>query len=179
MPGVHRFYSSLSMRRTTLSTAIGPCDCALPRYRDVLAACKMILAAGKTGPLDVPTKEAHQSRATRMMRFVPQRILWPFVLDTPIGVLFCTYAVCKMHFTALSCCLSMPLATKPVGICNPVRNVLCHIGCHDFAQNVSGGVTNPAAPISIPRHASLSCPAKYRNFTGHTSIATWKNCYIV
>jgi hypothetical protein len=26
----------------------------------------------------VPTKEAHQLRTTRMMRFVPQRILWPW-----------------------------------------------------------------------------------------------------
>ena len=34
---------------------------------------------------------------------------------------------------------------KPDGICNPVRNVLCHIGCSDSAQNVSDGVTNPVA----------------------------------
>ena len=34
---------------------------------------------------------------------------------------------------------------KPDGICNPVRNVLCHIGCRDYSQNVSGGVANPAA----------------------------------
>ena len=40
------------------------------------------------------------------------------------------------------------LRPKPDGICNPVRNVLCQIGCRDFAQNVSGGITNPAAPIS-------------------------------
>ena len=31
---------------------------------------------------DVPTKEAQQ-RATRMMRFVPQRILWPLILNGP------------------------------------------------------------------------------------------------
>ena len=50
---------------------------------------------------------------------------------------------------------------KPDGICNPVRNVLCHIGCRDFAQNVSGGVTNPAAlrywTEVFERHVNLQC----------------------
>ena len=34
---------------------------------------------------------------------------------------------------------------QPDGIFYPIRNVLCHIGCRDLAQNVSSGVTNPAA----------------------------------
>jgi hypothetical protein len=38
---------------------------------------------------------------------------------------------------------------KPVRICNPVRNFLCHVGCRDFAQSVSGGVANPAALRSL------------------------------
>jgi len=35
--------------------------------------------------------------------------------------------------------------TTPDGICNPVRNVLYLPGSRGFAQNLSGGVTNPAA----------------------------------
>ena len=35
--------------------------------------------------------------------------------------------------------------TTPDGICNPVRNVLYLPVCRGFAQNLSGGVTNPAA----------------------------------
>jgi hypothetical protein len=33
----------------------------------------------------------------------------------------------------------------PNGICNPVRNDLCHVVHRGFAQNLSGGVANPAA----------------------------------
>ena len=50
------------------------------------------------------------------------------------------------------------------GICNPVRNVLCGIGCLDFAQNGSGGVSNPAAlrqPGGLPaisRRLSAAIP---------------------
>ena len=35
-------------------------------------------------------------------------------------------------------------SSKSEGICNPARNVLFHVECHDFAQNVSGRVANPA-----------------------------------
>ena len=34
---------------------------------------------------------------------------------------------------------------EPDGICNPVRNVLCFPLRQQLAQNVSSGVTNPAA----------------------------------
>ena len=47
---------------------------------------------------------------------------------------------------------------KPDGICNPVRNVLCHIGCRNFAHNVSGGVANPALVHSVQRGGATIAP---------------------
>ena len=57
---------------------------------------------------------------------------------------FCSFyssaAICGVPLLRLTA-----LRPKPDGICNPVHNVLCHIGCRNFAHNVSDGVTNPVA----------------------------------
>ena len=61
---------------------------------------------------------------------------------------------------------TMP-GTKPDGLCNPVRNVLCLGGVLGHAQNVSDGVTNPVAPIS-------HTPARFA-FLTHTARLVYLN----
>ena len=57
----------------------------------------------------------------------------------------------------------------PDGICNPVRNILCHVGCCDFAQNISGGV---AKCILLSIHCNLSHKMCRRRGFPKTSFRT-------
>ena len=76
------------------------------------------------------------------------------------------------------------LRSMPDGICNPVRNVLWHIECSHFAQNVSDGVTNPVAlrPFAHPIRLGLGTLLKLfrilsnkrlcQTFLATTSVST-------
>ena len=52
-----------------------------------------------------------------------------FEIDTPTGVLFCTYEVCKMNFTNLSCYLSMPFTKTHTLMQKTNKPLLIFAGC--------------------------------------------------